>query len=117
MTQSTTTFRRGAVVVVPYPFSELSVIKNRPALVLSSSEFLDNRHDVILAAITSRIRDPLLTGDYMLKDWSECGLPRPSVVTAILRTAKTYRVFRKVGEVSDRDLRSYEAVLRRSLGL
>ena len=115
--QSTTTFSRGDIVVVPYPFSELNIIKNRPALVLSTDEFLAGRHDVVIAAITSRVRTPPLYGDYVLRDWREGGLIRPSVVTGLLRTAKTYRILRKIGAISPHDLGNYESVLRRSLGL
>ena len=115
--QSTTTFSRGDIVVIPYPFSEFNVVKNRPALVISTDGFLAGRHDVVIAAITSRSRNPPLYGDYVLKDWREGGLIRPSVVTGLLRTAKTYRILRKIGAISPQDLLNYEEVLRHSLGL
>ena len=117
MTRSTTTFSRGDIVVVPYPFAELDAIKNRPALVLSTDALLAGRYDVVLAAITSRLRIPPLSGDYVLEDWEAGGLLRPSVVTGVLRTAKVYRILRKMGEISPVDLRGYETVLQSSLGL
>ena len=115
--RSTTTFSRGDIVVVPYPFSELAIIKNRPALVLSADSFLSGRQDVVIAAITSRIGNPPLYGDHVLRDWEQAGLPRPSVLTGLLRTAKTYRILRRMGSISPYDLESYESILRRSLGL
>ena len=44
------TFIKGDVVVMPFPFSDLSDSKRRPALVLSDSQ----GDDVILCQITSK---------------------------------------------------------------
>jgi mRNA interferase MazF len=44
------TFIKGDVVVVPFPFSDLSNAKRRPALVLAEL----NKNDLILCLITSR---------------------------------------------------------------
>lgn len=44
---------RGAVVLVAFPFTDLSATKVRPALVLSDREFHRRHRDVILAAISS----------------------------------------------------------------
>jgi len=47
-------FIKGDVVVIPFPFSDLTQTKRRPALVISALE----GDDVILCQITSRtIRD------------------------------------------------------------
>ncbi len=58
-------FVKGEVVVVPFPFSDLSSTKRRPALVIASM----TGDDVILCQITSKsISDdyaiPLLTSDF-----------------------------------------------------
>lgn len=60
------TFIKGDVVVMPFPFSDLSDSKRRPALVLSDSQ----GDDVILCQITSKnTRDnsaiPLENSDLM----------------------------------------------------
>ena len=49
-------FMRGDVVIVPFPFSDLSAAKRRPALVLTDSE-LDAYGDFILAQITSQEKE------------------------------------------------------------
>ena len=45
--------KRGSVVLVIYPFTDLSSAKRRPALVVSATE--RSGRDCILAFITSRI--------------------------------------------------------------
>ena len=44
----------GTIVLVPFPFTDLSSQKVRPALIISSDEFTSKSTDVILAFITSR---------------------------------------------------------------
>ena len=44
---------RGDVVLVPFPFTDLSDTKRRPALILSSGAYNEATGDVIIAQITS----------------------------------------------------------------
>ena len=48
-------FVKGDVVVVPFPFSDLSASKNRPALVIADVE----GDDTILCQITSKAREDI----------------------------------------------------------
>ena len=50
---STTSYRRGDIVLVSFPFTDLSSSKRRPALVISPDAFNKRGQDVVLAAITS----------------------------------------------------------------
>ncbi len=50
-----TSYRQGAVVLVPFPFTDQTGSKVRPALVLSPDEFNLHHFDLILAAITSQL--------------------------------------------------------------
>ncbi len=49
----TTPSRRGDVVRVPFPFTDLSTAKQRPAVVLSSERYHRATEDCLVAAITS----------------------------------------------------------------
>ena len=51
---STTLYRRGDIVLVSFPFTDLSTSKRRPALVVSPDSFNQAMQDVVLAAITSQ---------------------------------------------------------------
>ena len=79
---STTSYKRGDVVLVPFPFTDLSTTKRRPALVVSSDEFNATRDDVIVVAITSQLPAVLLYDEHAISpgDLGLCGLPKPSIV-------------------------------------
>ena len=50
---STTTFKRGQVIVVKVPFSDRSGVKPRPALVVSAAGFHRNLPDVIACPVAA----------------------------------------------------------------
>jgi mRNA interferase MazF len=43
----------GAVVLVPFPFTDQSASKRRPAVIVSSRAFNETRLDVVVMAVTS----------------------------------------------------------------
>lgn len=45
----------GDVVLVPFPFTDQSGGKKRPAVIVSSSDYNANRRDLIIMAITSQV--------------------------------------------------------------
>ena len=54
---STTRYKRGDIVLVPFPFTDLSSSKRRPALIVSPDWFNSSNQDLVLVAITSQIGD------------------------------------------------------------
>jgi len=116
---STTTFRRGQIVVVDVPFSNHSGIKPRPALVVSTEAFHGNLSDVIVCPISSRpqyYRRPG-RGDCPLRDWRGVGLRHPSTVRISKVLAVDKRIVRRVlGEASQRDVARVDTALMRALG-
>jgi mRNA interferase MazF len=79
---STTSYSRGDVVLVPFPFTDLSSAKQRPALVVSADAFNAVRDDVLVAAITSQIPATPTADEFLIPPGAlaACGLPKPSVV-------------------------------------
>jgi len=116
-TPSTTIFSRGDIVLLPFQFTDKPVAKNRPAAIVSSMPYHLARQEVIVAAITSRVRDPLLFGDHLILGWRTAGLPKPSVVTAILRTVKQGMITRRVGTLPEDDLAHVDGRLAVALAL
>lgn len=76
------TCRRGDVVLVPFPFTDLSTTKQRPALVISPDGWNLARQDVVLVAITSQITSSVEASDLHLSPDDElaAGLPKPSLI-------------------------------------
>ena len=56
---STTGYKRGDVVLVSFPFTDLTTTKRRPALVISPDSFNELGQDLILAAMTSQLSTSL----------------------------------------------------------
>lgn len=69
-----TKYQPADVVLVPFPFTDLSILKKRPALVLATirPKKLPPLH--IIAMITSRIDSEVIDGDLVLKGWQKYGL-------------------------------------------
>ena len=69
-------------MLLPFPFTDLTTTKQRPAVVLSSAEFNTRQRDVVVLAITSQIPDALNPEDYRLSedDQQAAGLPKSSMV-------------------------------------
>jgi len=111
-----TAYRRGDMVLVSFLFADESGFKHRPALVLSSRAYHQNRQEIILAAVTSNV-DRVLFGDHILAGWKEAGLLFPSLVTGILRTIKVQMIHRRLGSVSMREMMEIDLNLRKILGL
>jgi mRNA interferase MazF len=116
-TRSTTTCSRGDIILVPFQFTDQPVAKRRPAVVISSDPYHRGRDEVIIAALTSRIRSPLLVGDHLIKEWRQAGLPKPSVATAILRTVKGNMIVRRVGSLGSGDMLEIDKQLRKVMSL
>lgn len=111
-----TDLSRGDVVLVNFQFSDESGMKQRPALVLSTERYQQNRKEVVVAAITSNVRR-LLTGDHKMRAWREAGLLYPSVVTGIIRTVKQDMIGRRLGMIATTDLEAVTRKLREVLAL
>lgn len=111
-----TDYSRGDVVLVGFIFADESGVKRRPALIVSSDAYLEQRGEAIMSAITSRT-DRVLFGDHVMGDWQAAGLLFPSVVAGIVRTIKQNMITRKLGAMSADDMKEVERRLASALGL
>lgn len=76
-------FSFGDVLLVPFPFTDQSDTKKRPAVVVSSGRYNAGRRDIVIMAITSQVRMPLGHGEAMVVDWQGAGLVKESVFKPI----------------------------------
>jgi mRNA interferase MazF len=71
---------------------------------------------VILMAVTSQLRQPLITGEALLQDWQVAGLFKPSVFKPLIATIEQSQIIREMGQLSATDRESLEKVIRTILG-
>ena len=57
MTSAGTNIEQRSIILIPFPYTDLSGAKKRPALVISSSDFNNKNDDVICCLITSNLED------------------------------------------------------------
>ena len=92
----------GAVVVVPFPFSDLPVAKPRPALVLSPAEMNDKTGQTLMAMITTAARSKW-PHDVEIGDIEKAGLPRTCLIRWKLFSIDNRLIARQTGELSKAD--------------
>lgn len=106
-------YSKNEVVLVRYPFSDLSGSKVRPAVIVNGPHA---SHDVMIVPITSRVSS-LLAGEFVLADWSKAGLNVQSALKRGLFTVHQSLIVKSIGKLSDIDGNSLEDSLRGWLGL
>ena len=78
--QITTTYSFGDIVLVPFPFTNQTRHQKRPAVIISTSAYNATKPDIIIIAVTSRVKLVQALGEFSISDWQEAGLLKPSVV-------------------------------------
>ncbi|MBI4895913.1 MAG: type II toxin-antitoxin system PemK/MazF family toxin [Candidatus Aenigmarchaeota archaeon] len=86
MMKDGTNIEQRHIILVNFPFSDLSSSKKRPALVISNSMFNKRSEDVVCCLITSNIKDRDNSIDIANKDMETGYLEFNSKI-------KTYRIF------------------------
>jgi mRNA interferase MazF len=81
-----TTYKFGDVILVPFPFTDQSTSKKRPAIVISSDNYNRYKPDIILIAVTSQVNATLQFGEITIDNWADAGLIKPSVIKPIITT-------------------------------
>ena len=111
---------KGKIVLIPFPFDDLTTSKARPAACLTNS-IGPHRH-VVLAFITSRITENRLETDLVLNpahdDFAATGLIQPSTLRLHrLMTATTTLIRRELGVLSRGLQAEIDGKLRTLFGL
>ena len=110
---STTPFKRGDVVLVPFPFTDLTSSKRRPALVISPDSFNAQQQDLVVAAITSRVPDTMEPLILTSRDFSSGTLPKTSIVKPNkLFTIHSTLVIKRVAVLKDERVQQVLETLR-----
>jgi mRNA interferase MazF len=109
-------YNLGDVVLVPFPFTDQSEAKKRPAIVVSSQEYNDRLPDLILMAVTSQIKPVASYGEMNISQWKQAGLLKPSVTKPIFVTIEKGLVLRKLGRLGSKDIEGLVLTLQSLIG-
>ena len=101
----------GDIVLVPFPFTDQSTSKKRPAVVVSSNAYHQARPDLVIMAVTSQLRPTTHFGEVMVQDWQAAGLLKPSAIKPVITTIEQSLVIRAMGKLAPDD----GAALRRTI--
>jgi len=110
---TTTNFKRGTVVLLPFPFSDQSSTKVRPAVVVSPDYPSD---DLLVVAVTS-VGEALRPGEFALDFWREAGLIHPSFAKRAVTSVSRNLVKKQLGRLQADDLAKLDASLGFWFGL
>jgi mRNA interferase MazF len=105
-------YSKNIIILVRYPFSDLSNAKVRPAIIVNAPH---SSQDILIVPLTSKTGS-LLDGEFVLSDSAAAGL---NVVTAVKRgiyTVNRSLVIKTVGKLTDVDIEKLEQSLRGWLG-
>ena len=111
--------KRGDTVLVPFPFTDLSSRKVRPAIIISPDP---QAEDILVSFISSSPPDKLAATDFLLEskhpDFSKSGLKRTSVFKLNkLLTLHHSVIFRRLGSISKQLQKEIDERLARAVGL
>ena len=95
------------VVLIPFPFTDFSTTKQRPALVISSHAFNQTHNDIIVVAITSQRPNDLEADELLISNegLATAGLSKPSKIKSGKIVCIDKRLVRKtLGTISQNAL-------------
>ena len=97
-------YSKNDVILVYYPFADLSTSKVRPAIIVSTPHISE---DVFVVHLTSKVLS-LLPGEFVLTHWADAGLNVTTAVNRGIYTVTSSLIIKKVGNLSTSDAKSLE---------
>ena len=106
-------YSKNDIILVRYPFSDLSNSKVRPAVVVNAKHV---SQDLLIVPLTSKINS-LLSGEFVLTDWKISGLNVPSAVKRGIYTVDQKLIIKVIGNLQKSDALKLNNALKGWLGL
>ena len=106
-------YSKNDVILVRYPFTDLSGSKVRPAVIVSAPHDSKDAFVVPLSSKTTSV----LSYEFVLEDWSDAGLNVTTAVKRGIYTVNKSLIVKGVGKLSTSDSKSLENSLHKWLGL
>jgi mRNA interferase MazF len=98
------TFERGDVVIAPFPFTDMAVIKRRPVVVLSNAEPFNRDTGQLVCAMVTGARKSSWPFDTAIEDIEAAGVRGPCVVRMKLVTLDSRVLGERCGRLTQSDL-------------
>ena len=111
------TYKMYDVVVVPFPFTNQSTDKKRPALVLSDNDSFNEASDNCVLAMITSAKNPGWPLDTIIGSSKKAGLPAPSKVRLKLFTLDHRLIIKKIGGLAAKDQTGVKENLKKLLQL
>lgn len=99
--------KKGDIVLIPFPFTDLTGAKTRPALVLAVDEL-----DVTVAFVTTQFKWQE-SWDVKIEPDTENGLKQPSLIKLSKATLSRDLMLGRIGTISAEELRVVDSTLRK----
>jgi mRNA interferase MazF len=106
----------GDVVLVPFPFTDQTGSKQRPAVVVSSTRYHRERPDLLLMPITSQVPSTARFGDVAVSDIRAAGLIKDGVIKPVVFTIEAKLVRKKLARLVDDDQRALRHAIAQLIG-
>ena len=103
-------YKKWEIVIVPFPFTNFTTTKKRPALIISPDEY-NERLDVLIAFITSNLDSEYCVGDYKISEWQKSNLPKPSMLRMKFATIDQSIIIKKLGRLREKDIDEFRKLL------
>jgi len=110
---SMSNYSKNDIVLIKYPFSDLSNFKVRPAVIVSDKY---PSYDIIITPLTSKINS-LLPGEFIINDYLSAGLNVETAVKRGLYTIDNRLIIQDIGKLSISDSNNLEKSIRLWLSL
>jgi mRNA interferase MazF len=104
------------VVLVPFPFTDQTTHKQRPAVVVTSEAYHRERPDLLLLAVTSQMRAQGQTLDRPIAEWQEAGLLKPSLLKPLVATVQRSVIIKRLGRLAPSDRIALRQVIEAIIG-
>lgn len=112
-------YKFGTIVLIPFPFTDLSSSKLRPGLIISKSE--NNNEDVIVCFISSKTQKAAEKSDFTLKtshkDFPKTGLKTNSIFKFNkIATLNKKLILGELGKISPKLIKDMKTPFKESFG-
>lgn len=105
----------GQIILVPFPFAELTNKKVRPAVVIT--ETADKYKDIVVSAISSVVPSKLSKREIIIKANNANNLRVNSIIKSDrLLTVKREDVITTLGTFSEKEINTFRSVLTQMIG-